>query len=104
MHVQGCDVYDPKFNIVSPGADQSTYYPYNSEKQERLTDYHDELKELLFRDENEGAVGKLKFDKLAVPSVLIHLGLSWFHVTGIARLQINSSWIVKNEQSACQNI
>ena len=73
MNVQGCDVYDPKFNIVSPGADQSTYYPYNSEKQERLTDYHDELKELLYGDENEGAVGKLEVGRVAFSLLHIHL-------------------------------
>lgn len=58
--IQGCDIYDPKFNIVSPGADQQIYYPYNSDKQERLTEYHDELNELIYGDENDEAVGKLE--------------------------------------------
>lgn len=25
--LQGIDVFDPKFNIVSPGADQDLYFP-----------------------------------------------------------------------------
>lgn len=58
--VQGCDVFDPKFNIVSPGADQSIYYPYNSEDKKRLTEYHDEIDDLIYGDESKTAVGKLK--------------------------------------------
>src|SRR5690606_32877081 len=27
--VQGIDVFDPKFNIVSPGADPEVYFPYS---------------------------------------------------------------------------
>ncbi|KAF6170882.1 hypothetical protein GIB67_014699 [Kingdonia uniflora] len=30
---QGIDVFDPKFNIVSPGADDTVYFPYTEEKQ-----------------------------------------------------------------------
>jgi hypothetical protein len=40
---QGIDVYDPKFNIVSPGADQDIYFPYN-QADRRLTSLHPELK------------------------------------------------------------
>lgn len=40
---QGIDVYDPKFNIVSPGADQEIYFPYNK-TDKRLTSLHPELK------------------------------------------------------------
>eukprot|EP01018_Ginkgo_biloba_P031503 Gb_22873 [translate_table: standard] len=45
--VSGIDVFDPKFNIVSPGADMSIYFPY-SEKQRRLTSFHGSIEELLF--------------------------------------------------------
>lgn len=41
--LQGIDVYDPKFNIVSPGADQEIYFPYNKTDR-RLTSLHPELK------------------------------------------------------------
>jgi sucrose synthase len=34
--VHGIDVFDPKFNIVSPGADMSIYFPH-TEKAKRLT-------------------------------------------------------------------
>ena len=59
-HLQGCDVFDPKFNIVSPGADQSIYYPYNSEDKDRLEEYHQEIDDLIYGSESETAVGKLK--------------------------------------------
>lgn len=45
--VHGIDVFDPKFNIVSPGADMSIYFPY-SEEHKRLTALHSEIEELLF--------------------------------------------------------
>ncbi|VAH27980.1 unnamed protein product [Triticum turgidum subsp. durum] len=47
--VHGIDVFDPKFNIVSPGADMSIYFPY-TEQQKRLTSLHTEIEELLFSD------------------------------------------------------
>lgn len=49
----GIDVFDPKFNIVSPGADMSIYFPY-TETERRLTSFHPEIEELLYSSvENE---------------------------------------------------
>jgi len=45
--VHGIDVFDPKFNIVSPGADMSIYFPYTEEKR-RLKSFHAEIEELLY--------------------------------------------------------
>lgn len=45
--VHGIDVFDPKFNIVSPGADMSIYFPY-SDQSKRLTALHSEIEELLY--------------------------------------------------------
>ncbi|CAL0305110.1 unnamed protein product [Lupinus luteus] len=44
--VNGIDVFDPKFNIVSPGADMSIYFPY-TESRRRLTNFHPEIEKLL---------------------------------------------------------
>lgn len=44
--VDGIDVFDPKFNIVSPRVDASIYY--YTEKEKRLTSFHFEIKELLY--------------------------------------------------------
>lgn len=40
-------MFDPKFNIVSPGADMCMYFPY-SEKEMRLTALHGSIQELLY--------------------------------------------------------
>ena len=51
--VHGIDVFDPKFNIVSPGADMSIYFPY-TETERRLKNFHPEIEELLYSSvENE---------------------------------------------------
>ncbi|KAJ6340505.1 hypothetical protein OIU77_008297 [Salix suchowensis] len=49
--VSGINVFDPKFNIASPGADQSVYFPY-TEKQKRLTSFHPAIEELLYNNED----------------------------------------------------
>lgn len=45
--VNGINVFDPKFNIVPPGADVSIYFPY-TEKERRLPQLHPGLEELLY--------------------------------------------------------
>ncbi|OMO86375.1 Sucrose synthase [Corchorus olitorius] len=51
--VHGIDVFDPKFNIVSPGADETIYFPYTDEKR-RLKHFHPEIEDLLYsKVENE---------------------------------------------------
>ncbi|KAJ0676723.1 putative sucrose synthase [Helianthus annuus] len=58
--VHGIDVFDPKFNIVSPGADMGIYYSY-TEKEKRLTALHPEIDQLLFSSvENEEHLCVLK--------------------------------------------
>ncbi|KAK3018336.1 hypothetical protein RJ639_004748 [Escallonia herrerae] len=58
--VHGIDVFDPKFNIVSPGADTTLYFPY-TEKEKRLTAFHPEIEELLYSSvENEEHLCVLK--------------------------------------------
>lgn len=44
--VNGIDVYDPKFNIVSPGADAGVYFPYTADER-RLRHLHPELEALV---------------------------------------------------------
>jgi sucrose synthase len=48
--VSGIDVFDPKFNIVSPGADADVYFPA-SDTEHRLSHLHDEINELIFGQE-----------------------------------------------------
>ncbi|XP_072970385.1 sucrose synthase 7-like [Typha angustifolia] len=57
--VSGINVFDPKFNIASPGADQSTYFPF-TQRQKRLTSFHPAIEELLYsKVENDEHIGFL---------------------------------------------
>lgn len=49
--VSGINVFDSKFNIASPGADETVYFP-NALKQKRLTAFHPEIEELLYSKED----------------------------------------------------
>lgn len=51
--VSGVNVFEPKFNIAAPGADQSVYFPY-TEKKRRFTTFDAAIEELLYNeDDNE---------------------------------------------------
>jgi sucrose synthase len=56
--VHGIDVFDPKFNIVSPGADEEIYFSY-SESDRRLRHYNEEIRELLFGADGNDRRGEL---------------------------------------------
>jgi sucrose synthase len=47
--VEGIDAFDPKFNIVSPGADPNVYFPH-TDTERRLAHLHQELDQLVFGD------------------------------------------------------
>ncbi len=56
--VQGMDPFDPKFNIVSPGADAQVYFPY-TESERRMTKLHDEIEAMIYQADFAGARGTL---------------------------------------------
>lgn len=56
--VHGIDVFDPKFNIVSPGADTSTYFSY-AENDRRLSGLHEEIDQLIYGGADEESRGEL---------------------------------------------
>ncbi|PKA60622.1 Sucrose synthase 7 [Apostasia shenzhenica] len=57
--VSGINIFDPKFNIASPGADQFIFFPH-TQKQKRLTNFHPAIEELLYSNvENEEHIGYL---------------------------------------------
>ncbi|GLJ52621.1 hypothetical protein SUGI_1119950 [Cryptomeria japonica] len=61
--VSGIDVFNPKFNIVSPGADMTIYFPY-TDKHRRITSFHESIEELLFTaDQNDAHIGYLSDKK-----------------------------------------
>ncbi|MCH5374404.1 MAG: sucrose synthase, partial [Planctomycetes bacterium] len=51
--VAGVDVYDPKFNIVSPGANEDIYFPYSAAER-RLTHLEPEIDELIYGGDHPG--------------------------------------------------
>ncbi|KAL1225167.1 Sucrose synthase 3 [Cardamine amara subsp. amara] len=57
--VHGIDVFDPKFNIVSPGADLTIYFPFYEESK-RLTALHGSIEQMLYSpDQTDEHVGTL---------------------------------------------
>ncbi|MEN8139731.1 MAG: sucrose synthase [Thermodesulfobacteriota bacterium] len=56
--ISGINVFDPKFNIVSPGADAKVYFPYSATEQ-RQTECHDQLRDLIFGGERDDGRGVL---------------------------------------------
>lgn len=57
--VNGIDVFDPKFNIVSPGADSSIYFSYK-DQDKRITGLHDDLEALIFGEPHEHGRGVIE--------------------------------------------
>lgn len=53
--VDGIDVFDPKFNIVSPGADAEVYFPYTATDR-RLHSLHPQIEEMIYGQEPRGDV------------------------------------------------
>lgn len=55
--VDGIDMFDPKFNIVSPGADPHVYFPYYKSER-RLLGLHGEIEELIFGPNDQRSFGQ----------------------------------------------
>lgn len=69
--MQGINVFDPKFNIVSPGADLDIYFPFTDDKR-RLTALHPEIEELLFgTKEAPLAKGVLKVNLVSLTHLVV---------------------------------
>jgi sucrose synthase len=54
----GIDAFDPKFNIVSPGADENIYFSY-MEQDRRFVEHQDEIESLLYGDQHPQGRGIL---------------------------------------------
>ncbi|OSM02528.1 sucrose synthase [Magnetofaba australis] len=57
--VGGIDVFDPRFNIVPPGADEDIYFPY-TDAQRRMPEYHETIEEMVFGESQPGRRGALQ--------------------------------------------
>jgi sucrose synthase len=56
--VNGIDVFDPRFNIVSPGSDPDIYFPH-SESERRLTGLHPQIEARIFGADDGAGRGRL---------------------------------------------
>ena len=56
--VSGIDIFDPKFNIVSPGANADIYFPF-SETERRLQNLHPDIENLLYGEGRTDTRGNL---------------------------------------------
>ncbi len=56
--LKGIDVFDPKFNIVSPGANPEAYFPF-TEKDRRLKTLKKEIRGMIYGAAGDEARGKL---------------------------------------------
>jgi len=56
--IYGIDAFDPKFNIVSPGADENVYFSY-AEHDRRFIEHQQEIDTLLFADHHPQGRGVL---------------------------------------------
>ncbi len=57
--VNGIDIFDPKFNIVSPGANADIYFSH-TETERRLTDLHKEIEKYIYSENWPDSFGQFK--------------------------------------------
>ncbi|XP_010270734.1 PREDICTED: sucrose synthase 7-like isoform X4 [Nelumbo nucifera] len=89
--VSGINVFDPKFNIAAPGADQSVYFPY-AQKQKRLTSFHSAIEELLYsKEDNDEHIGFLEDRKKPIIFSMARLDIVK-NITGL------TEWFGKNKR------
>jgi sucrose synthase len=88
--VNGVNVFDPKFNIVSPGVDPEVYFPYY-ETNRRLIDLHPDIETLIFDDGLAYATGSFQDKEKPIIFAMSRLD----HVKNISGLV---EWYGKNKQ------
>ena len=86
----GIDIFDPKFNIVSPGADADVYFSYTKNKI-RLTDLHNEIENLIYSESCPDSLGH--FDNEDKPILFSIARLDRIkNITGLVK------WYGRNEE------
>ena len=88
--LHGVDVFDPKFNIVSPGADENTYFDY-TDKKRRLYGLHEELEQLIYGGESADSRGVLSEREKPIIFSMARLD----HIKNLAGLV---EWFAENDQ------
>ena len=81
----GIDVYDPKFNIVSPGADPVIYFPAE-DREHRFSHLHEEIDDLIYGDHRHEESRGVLADR-SKPVILTMARLDRIkNLTGLVRL------------------
>ncbi|KAI5673924.1 hypothetical protein M9H77_14288 [Catharanthus roseus] len=89
--VSGINVFDPKFNIASPGADQSIYFPF-THKNKRFTSFHSAIHQLLYsQNHNDEHIGVLADKKKPIIFTMSRLDVVK-NITGL------TEWYGKNKK------
>ena len=57
--VNGVNLFDPKFNVISPGVDENLYFPYSQEER-RTLNTRERLQQTLFFEASDEIFGELK--------------------------------------------
>ncbi|XP_021745173.1 sucrose synthase 5-like isoform X1 [Chenopodium quinoa] len=87
----GINVFDPKFNIAAPGADQSVYFP-STEAQRRFTQFHPAIQELLYNNkDNDEHMGFLEDKKKPIIFSMARLD-TVKNITGLVE------WYARNDR------
>ena len=88
--INGINVFDPKFNIVSPGADERVFFP-GTERENRLFELHDEIDALVYGDTDDASRGR--FEDRDKPIIFTMARLDRIkNITGLVR------WFGANER------
>ena len=88
--VNGIDVFDPKFNIVSPGADAEVYFPH-TESERRLRQHTGAIEDLIFGEPRDDARGRIEDREKPILFTMARLD----HIKNIAGL---TEWYGKSER------
>lgn len=87
----GINVFEPKFNIAAPGADQTVYFPY-TEKERRFTTFKSAIEELLYnKEDNNEHLGFLADKRKPIIFSMARLD-TVKNITGL------TEWYGKNKQ------
>ncbi|KAE8727129.1 Sucrose synthase 6 [Hibiscus syriacus] len=87
----GINIFDPKFNIVAPGADQSVYFPYTEENR-RPSSFHPAIEELLYsQNDNEHIEEQAEIRKMhhLIEQYQMKGGLAEIIVDGVSGFHID---------------
>jgi len=88
--VNGIDIFDPKFNIVSPGADADVYFSY-SDSERRLTGLHSEIEKIIYGKDWPDSYGFLENPDKPILFTIARLDRIK-NITGLVK------WYGKNEK------